>query len=99
MPVLTMLKRLLTVLKLSPRLPFTRYLFTFLTITTLVGVTTIRTRHPAAITVVEVKVAELEVSTERRVNRRQPEDRGHTCYGAFRVLVPMSEPAPPTGPR
>jgi hypothetical protein len=48
MPLFTGLKRLLTVpeplltvLKLSPMLPFTRYLFAFLKLTTLVGVATI----------------------------------------------------------
>ena len=39
--LLTELKRLLTELKLSPTLPFTRYFFTLLKLTTLVGVATI----------------------------------------------------------
>jgi hypothetical protein len=38
MPLLTRLKPLLTVLKLSPTLPFTRYLLTLLKLTTLAGV-------------------------------------------------------------
>ena len=38
---LTVLKRFLTSLKLSPTLPFTRYLFALLKLTSLAGVTTI----------------------------------------------------------